>query len=112
MRLTLRPLPGNYTVWQLPEDAPVPRAVFEADGLVSVTRAPGELSIVCQAGVAVEPGCPHEGGWSALRVDGPLDFALTGVLASLAGALADAGISVFAISTYDTDVLLVKSRDL
>jgi hypothetical protein len=53
-----------------------------------------------------------EGGWRALKVAGPLDFALTGVLASLAGPLAEAGISVFVVSTYDTDYVLIREVDL
>lgn len=51
---------------------------------------------------------PAEGPWQALEVQGPLDFSLVGILASLTGTLAQAGISVFAFSTYDTDYLLVK----
>ena len=57
-------------------------------------------------------GVPTEPGWRALQVDGPLDFMLTGVLASLALPLADAGISIFAISSYDTDYVLVKQDKL
>ena len=53
-----------------------------------------------------------ETDWSALKVMGPLDFALTGILAGLASVLADAGISLFALSTYDTDYVLVKSAKL
>lgn len=52
-----------------------------------------------------------EKGWYCLKVRGPLDFALTGILASLAAPLAEAGISIFAISTYDTDYFLVKELD-
>ncbi len=51
-------------------------------------------------------------GWRGLKVAGPLDFALTGVLASLAGPLAEAGVSIFAISTYDTDYLFVREEQL
>ena len=53
-----------------------------------------------------------ERGWAGLKVEGPLDFSLTGVLASLAQPLAEAGISIFAVSTYDTDYVLVKGGDL
>jgi hypothetical protein len=80
------------------------------DGLVSVTTTPGEVSVVCPAGRApaeaeVEPG------WRAYTVDGPLDFALTGILADLTATLATAGVPVFAVSTYDTDHLLVRVAD-
>lgn len=55
---------------------------------------------------------PAERGWRCLKVHGPLDFDQTGILLSLAEPLAKAGISIFAVSTYDTDYLLVKGRDL
>ncbi|HEY7848912.1 MAG TPA: ACT domain-containing protein, partial [Ktedonobacterales bacterium] len=68
---------------------------------------PDELSLVLPEASAPE-GATTEAGWRALRVAGPLDFALIGVLASLAEPLAQAGVSIFAISTYDTDYLLVR----
>ena len=62
--------------------------------------------------VDVPPGGVAEGGWRCLRVEGPLAFEMTGVLAALSGPLAEAGIPIFVISTFDTDYLLVKSGDL
>lgn len=79
--------------------------------LVSVTRTPDELSIVCPE-ARVPAGVPCERGFSCLRVRGPLPFSETGVLASLASPLAEAGVSLFALSTYDTDYLLVPEADL
>ena len=61
---------------------------------------------------AVPPGAKVEAGWRALRVVGTLDFALTGILAGLTGSLAEAGVSVFALSTFDTDWLLVRAEAL
>ena len=78
---------------------------------VSITRTAEELSVVCSP-EAVPEGVSHEPGWRALTVDGPLDFSLTGVLASLAGPLAEAGIPIFVVSTYDTDWLLVQAERL
>jgi len=79
-------------------------------GFCSVTRTPTEISIVCEYPPDV---CTKvESGWCALEIVGPLDFALTGVLASFATPLAAAGISIFAISTFDTDYLLVKKDRL
>jgi len=74
----------------------------------SLTRTPDELSIVCAQTDAPED-VRTEKGWRYLKVLGPLDFSLTGILASLAKPLAEADISIFAISTFDTDFLLVKS---
>ena len=70
-----------------------------------------DTSIVC-ASARVPDGVRAERGWRALTVEGPLDFALTGVLAALAVPLADAGVSIFAVSTYDTDHVLVRSDRL
>lgn len=76
--------------------------------LASITRTADELSVVC-AEATVPQRVQAERGWRALRVEGPLEFSLTGVLASLAVPLAEAGISIFAISTFNTDWLLVQS---
>jgi len=70
-----------------------------------------ELSVVC-ADAAVPDGVRAERGWRALTVVGPLDLALTGVLASLAVPLAEAGVAIFAIATFDTDYLLVRRERL
>ena len=77
----------------------------------SVTRTPDELSIVCSE-ASVPPTARAQRGWRALEVQGPLDFSLTGVLAALTAPLAQARISIFALSTYDTDYLLVPGEDL
>jgi hypothetical protein len=77
----------------------------------SVTRTSQELSIVCREG-AVPEGITCEGGWRIFQVEGPLDFALTGVLASIAGPLAEAGVSLFALSTFDTDYVMVRESDV
>jgi len=101
----LRVLPGLYAVCRLPAEADVPPSFFSA------TRTPNELSVVCAEGDAL-PGAPCERGFRIFEVAGPLDFALTGVLAAIAAPLAGAGVSIFAISTFDTDYVLVKERDL
>jgi len=77
----------------------------------SITRTRDELSIVCESRY-VPTGSRAEPGWRVLKVEGPLDFSLTGILAALAGALANAGVSLFAVSTYDTDYLLIREEDL
>jgi hypothetical protein len=82
-----------------------------APGFFSITRTPDELSIVT-AQDAPPTGILHEPGWRCLKLAGQFDFALTGILASLATPLADAGVGIFAISTYNTDYVLVKQADL
>jgi hypothetical protein len=108
--LNLSLLPGSFAVCRLESDAPVPGWVPKA-GFVSLTRTDDELSIVCDES-AVPDDLRVERGWRALKVKGPLDFSLIGVLASLAGALAEADVSVFAVSTFDTDYLLVRQVQL
>jgi hypothetical protein len=79
-------------------------------GFYSATRTENELSVVCvEAGVP--SGVQAERGWRALQLEGPMPFTLTGVLASVAVPLADAKIGMFAISTFDTDYVLVKATD-
>jgi len=107
--LQLELLDGTLAVCRLDAGAPVP--AWAAGPFVSVTRTDAELSVVCSA-EGVPAGVRAEGGWRALRVRGPLGFGMTGVLASLASPLAGRGVSIFVVSTYDTDYLLVQERDL
>ena len=109
--LTLLVLPGELAVVRLPPDAHVPPWAFSpAPGaLWSITRTADELSLV-RAAEAVPSDARAERGWRALRIAGTIDFALTGVLASVLAPLADAGVSVFAIATYDTDYVLVRAH--
>jgi hypothetical protein len=100
-------------VCRLDAQEPIPAwALAEAaGGLWSLTRSADELSIVCAQALA-PAGVRREDGWRAFKVAGPLDFALVGILADLSGLLARAQVSLFAISTYDTDYILVKSASL
>jgi hypothetical protein len=92
---------------RLPADAPLPVWAARPSGLASATRTTDELSLV--VGEALVPeGSLAERGWVAFRVTGTLDFGLTGILAELTRPLAAARVSIFALSTYDTDYLLVK----
>lgn len=105
-------LPGAVAVCQLAPDDPLPDWLDLTDRhLVSVTRTTDELSIVTQQD-DVPLGVVAERGWRVLAVRGPLAFSLTGLLAGLAQPLADAGIPIFVLSTYDTDLLLVRDESL
>ncbi|MFE4108244.1 ACT domain-containing protein [Almyronema epifaneia] len=110
LTLTLILLPETFAICRLAPEAPLP---YWATGgsLFSITRTAEELSIVC-ADRRIPETVICDRPWQALKVDGPLDFALIGILASLATPLAEAGISIFAISTYDTDYLLVKQAQV
>ena len=108
-KVTLEVVPGAYAGCQLDFDAEVPGWVSGA--VTSVTRTPAELSIICSE-ECVPGDVRSESGWRCLRVVGPLEFSMVGVLASLTGVLAAAGLSVFVVSTFDTDCLLVKQAHL
>ena len=97
-------------VCRLDADRDVPPWVDRSRAFMSVTRTFDELSVVC-AFDDVPGGVAMEGPWRALRVQGPLVMTLIGVVAALANPLAVAGISIFAISTFDTDYILVHEPD-
>lgn len=115
----LKVLPELLVILRLPPDADVPAWALSGS-FASMTRTAAELSVVAPAAAVPSnanaergpDGVVVRGGWRALQVDATLDFALTGVLAALAAPLAEAGVSIFALSTYDTDYLLVRAEQL
>ena len=108
--LTLTILPERFAICRLSVDEIVPEWAMLGE-FVSITHTSDELSIVCAA-ENVPPDVKADRGWRGLRVEGPLDLALIGVLASLANPLAAAQINLCAVSTFDTDYLLVKEYNL
>jgi len=94
----------------LPPDASLPSWIKEKE-FISVTRTRDELSIICGEN-QVPADIKADRNWRMIKVSGPLDFALTGVLAALLNPLADAGIAIFALSTFETDYLLLKEENL
>ncbi|QIN80654.1 ACT domain-containing protein [Rubrobacter marinus] len=108
--LELKKLDGRVAVCRLDPASGVP-GWATGSGLFSVTRTPDELSVVCPE-ENVPAGVKHEGGWRVLRLEGPFPFSAVGVLASVAAPLAEAGVSIFALSTYDTDYVLVREEVL
>jgi uncharacterized protein len=101
-------MPGRYCVARLAPDAALPPDFLADDGFVSVTRTEDELSLVYPEGREINTQ-KCETGWVGFVVCGVLDFALVGILSRLSTALTDAGVSLFAISTHDTDYLFVKA---
>jgi hypothetical protein len=107
LRLVL--LPDVFAICKLGPDAPIPPWASLGD-FWSMTRTAEELSLVCRQG-SVPKEVRHEPGWRCVRVAGTMDFSMIGVVASLVTPLAEAEISVFVVSTFDTDYLLVRDRD-
>ena len=108
--LVMSTLAGQLAVFRLPGDAAVPEWAMQG-AFSSITRTPHELSIVTSIAAVPADAQRTSGPWTAFMVHGPLDFALTGILSKISGALANAGVSIFAISTFDTDYVLVPSAD-
>jgi len=110
MGLVLTTIPETLTVCRLVPDADLP-AWAMAGAFWSITRTPDELSIVVGK-ECVPAGIRTEGAWRALKIAGPIPLSAVGVLASIAEPLAQGGINLFAISTFDTDYVLVASDRL
>jgi hypothetical protein len=109
-RFDLSVLPDSLAIVRLSADATLPPLATQG-AFFSVTRTSDELSIACPAR-QVPPGVAAETGWRALKVAGPFALSEVGVLAALAAPLAKAGVSLFVISTFDTDYLLVTEKQL
>lgn len=100
--LTLEPLPGAFTVCK------PSKAVWNDKPFHFLSRTDGELSLLCPTNDTPDDCEAREDGWRGLRVAGRLAFSAVGILSRLSNALAAAGVSLFAVSTYDTDYLFVK----
>lgn len=107
MTLHVNRVPGEYAVHRLAHDAAIPDAVW-ASPFVSVSRSSDELSIITDAGIHVDAQSTV-GPWLAYRVAGTIDFSVTGVMSALTAPLADAGLGILGVSTYDTDYILVRA---
>jgi uncharacterized protein len=108
--LELRLLPEHFAITRLAADSPIPAWATEGP-FFSVTRTGDELSVVTEL-FRVPADVPSQPGWCVLKVHGPFVLSEIGVLAALAMPLAEARISLFAVSTFDTDYLLVASETL
>jgi uncharacterized protein len=109
LRLVLQE--DRVAVCLLSPDTPLPEWAL-GDGFCSITRTRDELSIVCKDDGRIPPEVKIEGGWRLLRVAGTQAFTMTGVLSSILQPLAEAEISIFAVSTFDTDYVMVKAEAL
>ncbi len=108
--LVLDRIPGTFGICRLSPSARIPRWVHRSI-FYTISRSPNELSILCEERV-IPAKVKCDPGWSAIKIAGTLDLSLIGVLASLAGPLAEARIGLFTVSTYDTDYLLVREKRL
>jgi len=110
MKLNLNILEGLFTIHRLSPNNEIPKQVYKGQ-FYSISKTNEEISVVCSSSVILNSE-KSETGWSCIKVIGPLDFSLTGILSDISVILAKAKISIFAISTFDTDYILVKSEKL
>ncbi len=108
--LTLTLLPNRYAICKLSPTDGIPDWAT-GDDFVSISRTRDELSIVCPE-QNVPPAVSSANGWRVLKCEGPLDYTLTGIMASLAEPLANAGVAIFPVATHDTDYVLIKEPQL
>ncbi len=109
-RMTLAVHPQLFTIHSLAPDTIVPSSIFQQE-IYFIGKTREELSVVVDSTFEID-SIEQEHGWSCLEVLGPLGFSMTGILSSVSGALAEQKISIFAISTFDTDYILVKKETL
>ena len=109
-QLVIHHLSRELAVLRLPPEVDVPAWAWTGQ-IAAVVRTSMELSIVCDASV-VPQGVMAESGWTPLMLEGPFPFSMTGVLASVLTPLATAEVSVFALSTFDTDYVLIKTQQI
>ena len=105
-RLKLALLADAYAICGLPATEPVP-GWASATPLHAIVRTPKELTVVCRQD-AIPASCPCDRNWRCLRVYGSFDLDQVGVISSLSLPLAEAGISIFVISSYDTDYIMIR----
>lgn len=106
--LTLSLMPDSYAVCRLAPDAKVPEWAYQG-GFYSISKTSDELSIVVDQRYA-PAGIKKAENWKGFKIEGPLDFSITGILAALSKTLADNQIPLFCVSTFDTDYILVESK--
>lgn len=107
-KLQLSLLDEVYGICIFPNNAPVPEWAVTAS-LYSITRTKKELTIVCPQSV-IPSDCEYDSNWRCFRIDGSFDLNQVGVISSLAAPLAQAGVSIFVVSSYDTDYFLVTGE--
>ena len=105
--MRLETIPGEFTICKVSDDF----GMRQEQEFCFVSRTDQEISVVCRTEDVPQNVTDRADGWRAFRVQGTLDFSLTGILAGISGVLAEQGIGIFAVSTYQTDYILTKAED-
>jgi len=109
-KLSFTILPDLFAICKLAARENLPSWAFRG-GFSSVTQTPEELSIVCPQNL-VPAGVEATKGWKSLKIEAKLDFEMVGIVSSITSSMAEAGISIFAVSTFNTDYFFIKEEDL
>ena len=109
-QLQLSLLKDKYGICTLPNTAPIPDWAL-TQSLASITRTEKELTIVCRREI-IPSQYQSDLTWCCFKIDGSFDLNQIGVISSISSPLADAGISIYVISTYDTDYFLIQEHNL
>lgn len=109
-KLTLKLLKDKYSVCRLNKNDEIPKWIFQEE-FFSITKTDEELSVVCLQD-KIKENIKCEKDWRILKIEGPLDFSLIGILSKISTLMANNDISIFAISTYDTDYILIKEESI
>lgn len=104
---TITILANEFTIHRFEAKKPIPNIVFESK-YYWIGKTDEELSVVCDSKIKLNSS-KSDGNWSILKLVGQFDFSLVGILADITSALSEAGISIVALSTYDTDYIMVKT---
>ena len=109
-KLSLITLESEFTIHRFNNNDPVPAKVYDSN-FYWIGRTDEELSIVCDSKIILN-SLESESNWSMLKVKGNLDFASVGILANISNLLSEGGISIIALSTYNTDYFMIKSFNI
>ncbi|MDB4516287.1 ACT domain-containing protein [Crocinitomicaceae bacterium] len=108
MVLTLAILKKRYSIHRFAPHSTIPEMVFQSE-FYTVSRTDEELSIVCDSAIDLK-SAKSEKDWRIIKIVGPLDFSLTGILAEISAVLAGVQVPIFALSTFDTDYILIRNE--
>lgn len=104
-------LTGNYAIYRFPIGSVLPERIYSSD-FYSITKTKDEISVVAPQSDLIEGDTDCNKDWRIIKAEGPLDFSLIGIIADISTIFKRKNISIFTISTYDTDYFLVKQKDL
>lgn len=110
IKIKLNILDIELSIYRLPVNSKIPPQVYESR-FYSIVKTDDELSIVCDSSIQL-PAEESNIGWACIQIIGPLDFSLTGILSGISTVLANSNISIFAVSSFNTDYILVKTSNI